>query len=177
MRGRRLDIMRVALPAAVVIASLAAVAFAQAPSRSPSPAAPAGGPPSGSPPPYQAEMDKYVADVQKSIQGKEDLPSKEVFKNVKMLGDVPASRLLRTMQGFTHALGVNCTKCHVADHWDSEEKEGKEVTRDMMKMTRAINDDYIKTIKALAEDKPSVNCFTCHRGDQHAGVQRPPRQP
>ena len=177
--------MRVALPAAVIASSLAVASFAQAPSRSPSPAAPAPAaaagpaavPPSATPPPYAAELEKYVADVQKSIQGKEDLPSKEVFKNVKMLGDVPASRLLRTMQGFTHALGVNCTKCHVADHWDSEEKEDKEVARDMMKMTRAINDEYIKNIKAIAEDKPSVSCFTCHRGDQHAGVQHPPRQP
>jgi photosynthetic reaction center cytochrome c subunit len=176
--------MRFNLAVVLAASSVAVASFAQAPPRSPSPASPAPAPaspapaapqPSGTPQPYAAEIEKYVADVQKSIQGKEDLPSKEVFKNVKVLGEVPASRLLRTMQAFTRSLGVNCTKCHVPEHWDSEEKDDKEVTRDMMKMTRAINEEYIKNIKAIAEDKPSVSCFTCHRGDQHAGVPHPPR--
>jgi hypothetical protein len=174
--------MRLTLPAVLLVSSLglALAARAQAPAGPPSPAAPpasspaATASPSGSPPPYAAENDKYVAAVEKSIQGKEDQPAKDVFKNVKMLGDVPAARLLRTMQAFTRSLGVSCTKCHVADHWDSEDKDEKETTRTMMKMTRAINDDYIKKIEAIADDKPSVSCFTCHRGDVHAGVAHPP---
>src|SRR5262249_60488537 len=124
------------------------------PPAAPPPTPPAAPPPpaspSGAPPPYAAENDKYVSDVLKSIQGKEDLPAKDVFKNVKVLGEVPAARLMRTMQAFTHALGVSCTKCHVADHWDSEEKDEKETTRAMMKMTRAINEEHIKPIKANA---------------------------
>src|SRR5262245_17133608 len=88
-----------------------------------------------------------------------------------MLGEVPAARLLRTMQSFTRALGVACTKCHVADKWDSEEKEEKDVTREMMKMTRAINENHLKPIKALEKDKSNVNCFTCHRGYVHPGEE------
>ena len=85
---------------------------------------------------------------------------------------------LRTMQGFTRSLGTKCTHCHVADHWDSEDKEEKQVTRDMMAMTRAINEDYLKKIKALEQDKPSANCFLCHRGHAHAGEElRPPASP
>jgi len=118
------------------------------------------------------------ASIYSHIKGKEDLPAKEVFKNVKTLTDVPATRLLRTMQAFTRSLGVSCTHCHVAEQWDSEEKEEKQVTRDMMAMTRAINDDYLKKIKALEDDKPSVNCFLCHRGHAHAGEElRPPASP
>jgi hypothetical protein len=165
--------MRLGLPLAV-IASMVAVASAQSPASAPSPAAA----PSGTPPPYAAENEKYVTAVQAAIKGKEDLPAKEVFKNVKTLGDVPAARLLRTMQGFTRSLGVSCTHCHVADHFDSEDKDEKQVARDMMAMTRAINEDYLKKIKALEADKPSVNCFLCHRGHAHAGEDvRPPASP
>ena len=82
------------------------------------------------------------------------------------------------MQAFSRSLGVSCTHCHVADQWDSEDKEEKQVTRDMMAMTRAINDDYIKKIKALEKDKPNVGCMLCHRGKAHAGEDlRPPGPP
>lgn len=150
-----------------LLAASATVAAAQSP-------APAGAPPSGSPPPYAAEVERYIAEVQAAIKGKEDLPAKDVFKNVLILGDVPAARLLRTMQGFTRSIGVSCTKCHVPDHWDSDEKDDKGVTRDMMKMTRAINEDYLKKIKALEDDKPNVNCNTCHRGQAHPGAELRP---
>lgn len=177
----------------VLLAASATMAAAQSPrpSSSPSPAAapaagpaaapaagPAGAPPSGSPPPYAADNEKYIAEVQAAIKGKEELPAKEVFKNVQMLGDLPAARLLRTMGGFTRSIGVACTKCHVAGQWDSDEKDDKGVTRDMMKMTRAINEDYLKKIAALAEDKPNVNCNTCHRGQAHPGAElRPAASP
>ena len=167
--------MRLGLPLALIASSIA-VASAQSPAPAPSAAAPApAAAPAGSPPPYAAENDKYLAAVQASIKGKEDLPAKEVFKNVKTLGDVPATRLLRTMQGFTRSLGVSCTHCHVAEHWDSEDKEEKQVARDMMAMTRAINEEYIKKMKALEKDKPNVGCMLCHRGRAHAGEDlRPP---
>jgi len=171
--------MRLGLPLAVIASSIA-VASAQSPAPAPSaaaapaPAATA----AGSPPAYAAENEKYLTAVQASIKGKEDLPAKEVFKNVKTLGDVPAARLLRTMQAFTRSLGVSCTHCHVAEQWDSEDKEEKQVARDMMAMTRAINEDYVKKIKALEKDKPNVSCMLCHRGRAHAGEElRPPGPP
>ena len=175
--------MRLALPLALLVAS-AAVAGAQTPSPSPAgppaggPGGPMGAPPSGSPPPYAADNERSIQSVQAAIKGKEDLPAKEVFKNVLILGDLPAARLLRTMQGFTRSIGVACTKCHVADKWDSDEKDEKGVTRDMMKMTRAINEDYLKKITALADDKPNVNCNTCHRGQAKPGAElRPAASP
>ena len=161
--------MRLGLPLALIASSMA-VASARSPAPAPSAA--------GAPPPYAAENEKYLTALQASIKGKEDLPAKEVFKNVKTLTDVPATRLLRTMQAFSRSLGVSCTHCHVADQWDSEDKEEKQVTRDMMAMTRAINDDYIKKIKALEKDKPNVGCMLCHRGKAHAGEDlRPPGPP
>ena len=166
--------MRFGLPLAVIASSIA-VASAQSPAPAASPAAAAApaGTPSGAPA-YAAETEKYLTALQASIKGKEDLPAKEVFKNLKTLGDVPATRLLRTMQAFTRSLGTKCTHCHVAEQWDSEDKEEKQVARDMMAMTRAINEEYLKKIKALEADKPSVNCVLCHRGHAHAGEEMRP---
>ena len=174
----------------VLVAATANMATAQSPRPSSSPAAapaaapsaaaagaPAGAMPSGSPPPYAAENERYIAEVQAAIKGKEELPAKEVFKNLQMLGDLPAARVLRTMQGFTRSIGVACTKCHVPGQFESDEKDDKGVTRDMMKMTRAINEDYLKKIAALADDKPSVNCNTCHRGQAHPGAELRPAAP
>jgi hypothetical protein len=167
----------------VLLAATATVAAAQSPrpSSSPAPAAspaagPAGVPPSGNPPSYAADNERYIAEVQAAIKGREEAPAKEVFKNVQMLGDLPAARLLRTMQTFTRAIGVACTKCHVAGQWDSDEKDDKGVTRDMMKLTRTINED-LKKIAALADDKPTVNCNTCHRGQAKPGAELRPAAP
>jgi hypothetical protein len=191
MAGRRIIDMRLAV-SLVLLTATATVAAAQSPRPSSSPAAsPAAAPsgsassagappaatPSGSPPPYAAENERYIAEIQAAIKGKEELPAKEVFKNVQILGDLPAARLLRTMQGFTRAIGVACTKCHVPGQFESDEKDDKGVTRDMMKMTRAINEDYLKKIAALAEDKPNVNCNTCHRGQAHPGAELRPAAP
>ena len=39
-----------------------------------------------------------------------------------------------------------------------------------------LNEDYILKIAAIADDKPSVSCFTCHRGQPKPGAgPRPPR--
>src|SRR4029078_172681 len=92
--------------------------------------------------------------------------------------DIPSTRLLLTMQAFSRSLGVSCTHCHVADQWDSEDKEEKQDTPDKKAMTGALNDDYIKKIKALEKDKPNVGCMLCHRGKAHAGEDlRPPGPP
>jgi hypothetical protein len=193
MAGRRINHMRLAV-SLILLSATATLAAAQSPRPSASPAAspaasapsgsassagaPAAATPSGSPPPYAAENERYIADVQAAIKGKEELPAKDVFKNVQILGDVPAARLLRTMQAFTRSLGVACTKCHVAGQFESDEKDDKGVTRDMVKMTRAINEDYLKKITALADDKPNVNCNTCHRGQAKPGAElRPAASP
>src|SRR6185369_6957614 len=105
MSARRETPMRLGLPLALIASSIA-VAAAQSPAPPPPGAGgpPPAGAPAGPPPAYAAE-------------------------NVKTLTDVPAARLLRTMQAFSRSLGVSCTHCHVADQWDSEDKEEKQVTR------------------------------------------------
>jgi len=67
-----------------------------------------------------------VKEVLATIAGKENRPAGEVFKNVQLLKDVPAGRLLRIMDtGYSRSLGVDCDHCHVEDRWDADEKRPK----------------------------------------------------
>lgn len=105
-----------------------------------------------------------VTELLATIKGKEDRPSSEVFKNIKILKDIPAARLLRIMDmGYSRALGVDCEHCHVEDRWESDEKRPKLAAREMMNMTAQINDLLIK-MEHIDNTEPAVNCTTCHRG-------------
>lgn len=120
------------------------------------------------------ERDRYVAEVRKSIAGKETLPASQVFKNVKMLTDVPAGRLLAIMNiGYGKSLGVSCTHCHVAGEWDKEDKTQKQTARDMSKMAATINNELLKNIPNLKGPDAIVNCTTCHRGQVKPALNIP----
>lgn len=110
------------------------------------------------------ENAKYVAELKKQIAGKEKAPAKEVFKNLKNMGEMPAERLLGVMEGgFARSLGVSCTHCHNPAAWDSDEKDAKHVARAMQGLARSIR-DQLKTIEKIGNENPAVNCTTCHRG-------------
>jgi tetratricopeptide (TPR) repeat protein len=142
--------MRVRVSAVLValILSVAALA-AQTP-----PPAPAGAPPQGPPP------------------GPPPKP-----KNLKILpSDIDHDQLIAIMRGFSMALGVRCTHCHVGQESDprsmdfaSDDKDDKQTAREMLKMTEAINKDYVAKI---SDNDPNtrVTCVTCHRGQKE-----PPR--
>ena len=87
-------------------------------------------------------------------------PAPQVWKNIKVMTNVPAGRLVRVMNTFTLVLGVDCEHCHVDGKWDSDEKKDKETARQMLRMVDAIAKDHF-------EGKPMVSCFTCHRGQDH----------
>lgn len=118
------------------------------------------------------ERAKFVAEVMESIKGKEKMPADSVFKNIKMFKNMPAERMLMIMdKGWGNALGVSCTHCHNPKDWASEEKEDKQMAREMSAMTGKINNDLLKKIEGL--EKANVNCNTCHRGQKKPGGGRP----
>ena len=83
------------------------------------------------------ERERYVAEVRKTIAGKETLPASQVFKNIRMLNEVPAGRLLAIMNiGYGKSLGVSCTHCHTPGEWEKEDKTQKQTARDMSKNGR-----------------------------------------
>ena len=108
--------------------------------------------------------DPHVTDLLKSIAGKENRPAGEVFKNVKLLQNVPAARFLRMMDmGYSRALGVDCEHCHVDEQWDLDDKRPKRAARQMILLTNDIN-AKLETMEDIDNTEPAVNCTTCHRG-------------
>ena len=115
-----------------------------------------------------------IAKLKEQIKGKEKEPAEKVFKNIQMLKGIPAGRLLAIMEmGYARSLGVNCTHCHVAEKWESEEKPQKQIAREMAAMVGKINGEYLKNIKNLKSAAPTVNCTTCHRGQVKPALNLP----
>lgn len=103
--------------------------------------------------------------------------------------------LMKIMQGFNHALGVNCNFCHVMNlqthrpDFASDQKPDKNTARTMITMTNEINEKYLSQIHDpdAAPDQKTVSCSTCHRGhsmpmpftasSEHEGHEHAPAQP
>lgn len=118
--------------------------------------------PTPAPPPF--DQAAALAKLREQIKGRETEPAEKVFKNMQMLKQMPAGRLLAVMEmGYARSLGVNCTHCHVPDKWEAEDKPQKQVARDMWAMMGNINSQLLKGIKNLRSESPTVNCTTCHR--------------
>ncbi len=135
--------------------------------------------PTPTPAPAVAEFDQKaaVAKLKEQIKGKENDLAPTVFKNIQtpILKSMPAGRLLAVMEfGYSRALGVNCTHCHVPEKWESEDKPQKQITRDMVAMSATINGELLKNIKNLKDTNPVVNCTTCHRGQIIPATNLPP---
>lgn len=94
-------------------------------------------------------------------------------RNLKVLPkDISDADLDSVMETYSKHLNVSCDFCHAnskinpndLDH-ASDDKPEKEITRQMMKMTAAINKDFFDyTIIYKAGETMAVSCFTCHDG-------------
>ncbi|HEY4613346.1 MAG TPA: hypothetical protein VII11_10210 [Bacteroidota bacterium] len=58
-------------------------------------------------------QDSLIAEIEKRIAGKENIPAEEVFKNIQNFKGLPAGRIPRIMSAFARSLGVGCSHCHV----------------------------------------------------------------
>ncbi len=93
------------------------------------------------------------------------------FTNLQVLPkDISRQELTQIMRGFSFSLGTRCVGCHAGKDtpslsevdFASDEKDTKKTARAMLKMTAAINADYVSK---LGKDAPAkVECVTCHRG-------------
>lgn len=112
--------------------------------------------------------DRMVEKLRRRIAGREPEPASAVFTNIRIewLADVPAGRLLDIMNGgYSRALGVRCTHCHVDDDFASDELRPKRAAREMAAMHKAINDQLggMTHLEGAPQDR-FINCATCHRG-------------
>lgn len=95
------------------------------------------------------------------------------YTNLQVLPpDISREQLTQVMRGFTSALGLRCSSCHVGepgaplDTYDfaADDRPGKLKAREMMKMVRAINGEYLASLPRRREPATDVTCVTCHRG-------------
>jgi len=98
--------------------------------------------------------------------------AEQVFKNIKVLNEMPQSQLYPAMRFMAASLGFQCGSCHVIKNgWidsPADDQPEKQTARKMIKMVAGIN-------KTLGEGNPTVSCFTCHRG--HRSPQGSPVLP
>ena len=94
--------------------------------------------------------------------GSNDGPkAKDVYQNVKVLGDLSVGEFTRHMVAITQwvAPEQGCTYCHVANLAD-DSLYTKVVARRMIQMNRSLNVDWAKHVGPTG-----VTCYTCHRGN------------
>lgn len=86
--------------------------------------------------------------------------------------DIPFRELMGTMRGFTFALDVRCSTCHVGEEGEplstydfaSDDKPLKRKAREMLEMVFAINNRHLTRLEDRREPDVAVTCYTCHRG-------------
>lgn len=114
----------------------------------------------------QETNDAFVQKILKQIAGHEQEPAEKVFKNVQIMKTTPAVRFLTIMNlGYSRALGVSCTHCHMEQDFSSDDRRPKRAAREMALMHRSINEQLAKMQNL--EPNPRgyfINCSTCHRG-------------
>lgn len=97
-----------------------------------------------------------LAELRRQIAGKERMPAEQVYKNIKDYKGVPAAGLLRGMEFYTRALGVDCLHCHVTDQWEKDDKPAKQIAREMSALVDSIQES-LKKIKNLKSERPGIS--------------------
>jgi photosynthetic reaction center cytochrome c subunit len=89
--------------------------------------------------------------------------ARQQFKNIQVLKETPANKLVLSMHLMAGDLGVGCNFCHVEvngsieGQFEKDDKETKQTARKMIKMVMDLNNNSFGGQQA-------VTCYTCHRG-------------
>ena len=103
-----------------------------------------------------SELDVTAVDPFEGQTSADDPPAEERFKNIEVLRGLPSSQLYPVMALLSNSLGVTCAYCH-SEHFEEEGRREKGIARDMIRMTRAINNMQF-------QGQPTVTCHNCHNG-------------
>ncbi len=96
-----------------------------------------------------------------------------VLKNIKAFPSTMTYKEVdHEMDIFKVALGVKCNYCHAQTKesapkldMSSDDNPKKEIARDMIRMTRDLNEKYMtKLAHTNTEPLQAITCNTCHRG-------------
>ena len=89
----------------------------------------------------------------------------DVYKNVKLLGDLKEGQFLRLMTAMSNWVApqegdnAGCAYCHNPENMADEGKYQHGVARRMLQMTKQINEKWKAHV-----GETGVTCYTCHRG-------------
>lgn len=88
--------------------------------------------------------------------------ARDVYKNVKVLGDLDVGNFTRLMAAMTQWVSPEqgCNYCHKDGNFEDESLYTKHVSRRMLEMTQHVNSAW----KSHVADT-GVTCHTCHRGN------------
>ena len=94
--------------------------------------------------------------------GSDGPKASQVYKNVKVLGDLSVGDFNRLMVSMTSWVAPNegCAYCHALPNFEDDSKYTKVVARRMVEMTQHINADWQPHVA-----QTGVTCYTCHRGE------------
>jgi hypothetical protein len=85
-------------------------------------------------------------------------------KNLRVLPQ--DTNLGQVMGSFRAALGVQCTYCHVAGDFPSDDNAKKGMARNMIRISADINANF-------PDGNMHVTCYTCHRGEAKPRMEAP----
>ena len=100
------------------------------------------------------------------------LLSEAEFKNVKVLDITSKSEMRKYMKSISKDLGVKCSYCHDMDD-KSLDTPKKDITREMIKLTRYLNDLLNNEKEDTTNHATYVTCWTCHYGKTQPASIRP----
>lgn len=114
----------------------------------------------------EAANEREAIALLEGIPDRQGDPAEQVFPNVVSLRGTTARQFINTMGGWSSALGVRCSHCHVDGDYTSDALRPKRAAREMAVMFRTINQD-LRKMENL-ESKPAgtraITCMTCHQG-------------
>lgn len=87
--------------------------------------------------------------------------------NVRVLTGLYAQQFQEEMNLIVQGLGVTCNTCHVRNNFASEEKPEKLKARQMLEMTKGLNEKHFPGYipKEGESVLGKVTCYTCHKGE------------
>jgi photosynthetic reaction center cytochrome c subunit len=93
--------------------------------------------------------------------GNDGPKAKDVYQNVKVLGDLSVGEFTRHMLAITQWVSPEqgCNYCHNPQNLADDSVYTKVVARRMIEMNRHLNVDWSKHV-----GQTGVTCYTCHRG-------------
>jgi cytochrome c553 len=94
---------------------------------------------------------------------------------VKVLTGLTVHEFETEMQLMTQALGASCGTCHARGNYASDANPRKQRAREMIAMTKAINQQFFPDHKPAEGDSRlgRVTCYTCHQGEIHPKAAPP----